>query len=221
MRLSVPIQTSRLQLRSLTAADATERYTGWLNDPEVNRYLETKSATLESTRQFIEACNEGTDVLLGIFLADRHIGNIKLRERDRDIGVMIGELDCWGQGYATEAIRALTAYAFDEMGMERLIAGCYRENVGSARAFLKAGWEEQGRQNGKIQLAIKKEPSMPVAEQRIIDDIEKVRAANNTPWMDLIRLGLELDPERTKEILRRIHSYDRQIWELLDELAQS
>ena len=153
MELRTPMHTERLVLRTLTAADATPRYLSWLRDPEVNRYLESRliEHSIESLRRFIETCNAGQDLLLGICLTDgNHIGNIKLGpvsdyHRHAPIGLLIGERGSWGHGYATEAILALTAHAFSTMGLEKLYAGAYASNVGSVRAFLKAGWLEEGR----------------------------------------------------------------------------
>lgn len=153
MELSAPIRTARLILRTLTPADATPRYLGWMRDPEVNRYLEARLAehTLESLQGFIETCNAGPDLLLGICLADgSHVGNIKLGpvnayHAHAAIGLLIGERASWGEGYATEAIDGLTAHAFSTMSLEKLYAGAYAANAGSIRAFLKAGWIEEGR----------------------------------------------------------------------------
>jgi RimJ/RimL family protein N-acetyltransferase len=61
------------------------------------------------------------------------------------MGLLIGEPASWGKGYATEAIVAVTAHAFSTMGLEKLYAGAYAANAGSIRAFLKAGWVEEGR----------------------------------------------------------------------------
>lgn len=55
----------------------------------------------------------------------------------------------------------------------------------------------------------------------LVDQIEEVRASNNRSWMDLMRLALELDPERAKQIISDIREHDRQILKLLDELASS
>ena len=55
----------------------------------------------------------------------------------------------------------------------------------------------------------------------LVDQIEEVRAANNRAWCDLMRLALEAEPQRAKEILAQIHQHDRQILNLLDELASS
>lgn len=161
MRVQPPLRTSRLILRTLTAADATDRYLGWMRDPETTRYLEARLVDhdLASLLAYIEACNGDSRVLLlGICLADgRHIGNIKLGPIDRyhghaSLGLLIGERECWGQGYATEAIVRLTTYAFADLGLQKITAGCYASNVGSARAFLKAGWAEEGRSKGRWRL---------------------------------------------------------------------
>jgi ribosomal-protein-alanine N-acetyltransferase len=155
MTLAAPLRTDRLLLRTLDAGDATARYLGWLSDTEVNRYLESRLSThtLDSLRAFIAQCNASADeLLLGICLADgRHVGNIKLGpvnafHRHAAVGLLIGERDCWGRGYASEAIGRVAAHAFDALEVEKLYAGCYASNVASLRAFLKAGFVEESRQ---------------------------------------------------------------------------
>ena len=176
MRLDTPIRTDRLLLRTLDAADATERYLAWMRDPETTRYLESRLVehSHESLVQFIEACNRGdTDLLLGICLPDgRHIGNIKLGpvnafHRHAAVGLLIGERDQRGAGYATEAIAAVTAHAFRVVGLEKLFAGCYATNVGSARAFLKAGWSEEGRSKGHWSFEGRREDNIQLGITRL------------------------------------------------------
>jgi [ribosomal protein S5]-alanine N-acetyltransferase len=80
---------------------------------------------------------------------DRHIGNIKIGpinqiHRFADIGLLIGERDCWGKGYATEALRLVTNYAFKTLNLHKLTAGCYDGNKGSEKAFIKAGFVVEG-----------------------------------------------------------------------------
>lgn len=154
MKLGAPLVTERLRLRTLSDGDVDERYLGWMRDPQVTRYLEARLGdhTLESLAQFVESCNASADqLLLGICLADgRHIGNIKLGpidpyHRHAAVGLLIGDKDRWGNGYAAEAIAGLTTHAFASLGLEKLYAGAYAANVGSIRAFLKAGWIEEGR----------------------------------------------------------------------------
>lgn len=44
-----------------------------------------------------------------------------------------------------------------------------------------------------------------------VDKIQKIREKNNQGWMDLLRLALEVAPERTKEILKGIVEKDKQV----------
>ncbi len=52
-----------------------------------------------------------------------------------------------------------------------------------------------------------------------IDQIEEIRKANNTLWMDLLRIAMTAKPESTKVILKNISSNDRKIFELTEKLA--
>ncbi|MGV8042519.1 MAG: GNAT family N-acetyltransferase [Thermoanaerobaculaceae bacterium] len=148
------IISNRLIFRTLTEADVSQRYVSWLNDPEVNRFLETRFATqtMESCRRFVvEMGLDPNSHLFGIFeRADGwHIGNIKLGfikppHRSGQLSLLIGEKTCWGKGYATEAVRAITRWGFDSLGLERIEAGCYEENLGSLKAFLNVGYTVEG-----------------------------------------------------------------------------
>jgi RimJ/RimL family protein N-acetyltransferase len=149
------INTERLYLRPLADADCTQAYVEWLNDPEVNRFLETRYVvqTPSSVRDFVRSVNaHDREHLFGIFLraGDRHIGNIKvgpigIHHPLADVSLFIGDRQSWGLGYASEAIAALSRYAFNELGVKKLSAGMYALNAGSYHAFRKAGFQEEGR----------------------------------------------------------------------------
>ncbi|NQU59157.1 MAG: GNAT family N-acetyltransferase [Rhodospirillales bacterium] len=150
LRLNSP----ELFLRPLTKDDASQTYVDWLNNPAINRFLETRFEvqSLESVRTFIEAINKRDDEhLFGIFLSEtgRHVGTIKVgpikpHHRVADVSLFIGEKDCWGQGLATNAIRLITGYAFKELGLSKLSASMYAPNIGSLAAFIKAGFRKEG-----------------------------------------------------------------------------
>jgi RimJ/RimL family protein N-acetyltransferase len=144
----------RVTLVTLHVEDVTERYVRWMSDPLVIRYLESRHApsSAERVREFVATTQADADQhLMAIRLqdGDEHIGNIKLGpvnrvHRSADIGIIIGERDQWGKGYATEAIALMTDHAFGTLGLHKLNAGCYAPNEGSARAFEKAGWTREG-----------------------------------------------------------------------------
>ena len=148
-----------IYLREVRLSDVSDRYCRWLNDPEVNQYLETRHAkqSLKSIKRYVESKIEKKDeIFLAICLkADgKHIGNIKLGpinpfHRFADVSLFIGEKDCWGMGIATEAISLLAKFAFDELHLNKLAAGCYAGNIGSARAFENAGFRREGLEKSK------------------------------------------------------------------------
>jgi len=145
------IKSTNLELRCLSGDEVTSSYLGWLNEPSVNQYLEVRHnppTTVEELTEALEATNASDDsILFGIFLSSTstHIGNIKIGpinwiHKRAEVGILIGDSTQWGKGYATEAIRSVCDYAGGELGLTRLIAGCYSENEGSKQAFIKAGF---------------------------------------------------------------------------------
>lgn len=152
MLIHEPLRTEGLELRCLREDDVGEDYLRWLNDPLVNQFLEVRHSppqSISELRIFVRTVNESSDsLLLGMFTQQgrRHIGNIKLgpinyKHKRADIGIVCGERSEWGKGYATKAISLLSDFAEQKLDLQRLSAGCYSSNEGSARAFLKSGFK--------------------------------------------------------------------------------
>jgi RimJ/RimL family protein N-acetyltransferase len=154
------LETENLVLRPLHVDDVSEAYVGWLNDPEINRFLESRFVlhSLASVQSFVQAMSKDRkNILFGIFekASKRHVGNIKvgpidLHHETAVVGLMIGERACWGRGYATEAISEVSRYGFMQLGLKKLVAGVYENNIGSLRAFQKAGYDIEGRQRNQF-----------------------------------------------------------------------
>jgi len=155
MILKYALQTPQLSLASLSVEHASDPYLAWMNNQVVTQYTESHGRQFAASdlAAFIDGCNADPGVLLlGMFDRSdgKHVGNIKLGPIERrhsrgDIGLIVGDKSKWGRGYAREAIAALTDYAFSVLDIAKVTAGCYASNVGSQRAFLAAGWEEEGR----------------------------------------------------------------------------
>lgn len=151
---TLKLSGKNIYLRPVRKSDVGEVYLGWLNDPEVNRYLESRFVrhTLKSLEEFVVQMSRlKGNIFFAICLNDddRHIGNIKIGPVDvhhqfAHVGIVIGAKELWGRGLATEAIVLATDYAFKELGLHKLLAGCYATNMGSARAFMKAGYKREG-----------------------------------------------------------------------------
>lgn len=56
-------------------------------------------------------------------------------------------------------------------------------------------------------------------DAELIDQIERIRARNNTHWMNLVRLAFELAPDRARHIMQEIERLDGEVRRLTQELA--
>ena len=149
-----PIVTPRLMLRPVGVDDISAAYLDGLNDPDVVRWTEARHVvwTRERAAEWIERSNvPGVSLLLGWFVrgSGKHIGNIRLfnmhpLHRRAELSLIVFDKTEWSKGYATEAVTAVTAYAFATLALHRIHADYYAGNAASARVFAKAGYEIEG-----------------------------------------------------------------------------
>jgi len=143
-----------IYLQSINEQDVSEEYVQWLNDPQVNQYLETRfyPQDLQSVTAFItQMIKNANEHLFTIRLksTDKHIGNIKVgainnHHNIADISLFIGDKSSWGKGIAKQAIQLISRYSFTELKLRKLCAGAYKPNVASTKAFLTAGYISDG-----------------------------------------------------------------------------
>jgi RimJ/RimL family protein N-acetyltransferase len=81
------------------------------------------------------------------------IGAIRLgvqaRHRKGDLGYWVA-VDYWGQGYATEAARAVIEFGAKHFELEKITAHHLIENPASGRVMQKLGMVEEGVLHGEI-----------------------------------------------------------------------
>ena len=143
-----------IYLSSLTLEDVSLNYLSWLNNPQVNQFLETRFETqsIESISDYIQkSLNTNNEYLFAIRTigGNEHIGNIKLgpinnNHKIGDISLFIGDTNFWGKGVAVEAINTITKFAFEQLDLYKISAGAYAENTASTNAFIKAGYKKDG-----------------------------------------------------------------------------
>jgi RimJ/RimL family protein N-acetyltransferase len=96
--------------------------------------------------EFIAAVNkrDGEACFL-LMLGGRLIGacGIDPRAEGPELGYWLG-VPYWGQGYATEAVRAVVDYAFGDLGHEALQAGARVNNPASRRVLEKCAFQWTG-----------------------------------------------------------------------------
>ena len=58
----------------------------------------------------------------------------------------------WNKGYATEAVKQIIIFGFDNINLHRIEAGCAIQNIGSIRVLEKAGMIKEGRKRKVLPL---------------------------------------------------------------------
>lgn len=140
------IETERLRLRPLTLDDAEAEFV-WLSDPKVNRYMPYNLYTsLEQVREWLtKVINDDSRHLEfgferksdGLLIG---AGSVCPNEKEGawEIGYNL-RADCWNQGYATEAARALIDFAHQTFGATEFFAGHAVNNPASGRVMEHCG----------------------------------------------------------------------------------
>ena len=144
------LETERLILREMTMSDSEDMLRLY-SDPEVQKY--TGEDIITSTegihRKIAEKMDDYAKYGYGRWITVLKEGNqfvgwaglAYLPEFDEtDVGYRF-LTEFWGRGLATEASRAILAYAFEQLGLERIIAIAMKENKASIRVMEKIGMQ--------------------------------------------------------------------------------
>lgn len=143
------IPGKRVYLRELTPKNASKEYCAWLNDSEVNKYLETRKCNIPELKRYIQKqLDDPNSFFVGIFdkKNNKHIGNIKLepidwKNKKAVFGILIGNKDYWGKGIGTEATKLIVDYAFKDMNLNEIELGVISENKAAIKVYEKVGFK--------------------------------------------------------------------------------
>jgi RimJ/RimL family protein N-acetyltransferase len=150
--LRVPVETDRLLLRPFTTADV-DHLVELDSDPEVMRFL---NGGIPTPREMVEqrilpaflgeyarsggfgvwaAIEKASGEFVGWFAFHPPEGG---NRADVTLGYRLRR-SAWGRGYATEGARALIREGFAELGVRRVTATTYQDNLASRRVMEKLG----------------------------------------------------------------------------------
>ena len=153
MTLPRNFQTERLWLRPPRLDDAQAMFDGYSQDPEVTKYLIWRPhRSIEDTHGFLKMAfleMESGKACHYVFerKSDRQVMgtfNLQLKGSEACFGFAIGK-PYWGQGYVTEALKAVLEWTMAREGIRRVYATCDVDNLASARVMEKAGMKLEGR----------------------------------------------------------------------------
>ncbi|KAA0549938.1 GNAT family N-acetyltransferase [Bacillus sp. BGMRC 2118] len=148
------LTTDRLQLRRITLEDK-ENVFAYFSDDLVTRYFGIDNFTkMEEAEAIINAFNNGFEqkqaIRWGIALkeTDELIGSIGFHNISKnnarvEVGYEITRKE-WNKGYATEALKAVINFLFNDACFNRIGATIRPENEASKQLVRKLGFQEEG-----------------------------------------------------------------------------
>jgi ribosomal-protein-alanine N-acetyltransferase len=146
------VETERLLLKRLRLADA-DAMSKVFGDPEVMRFgdgIQTSKWIHDWLRDCLETYQQDSGIGPWAVVEKRITSTIGYcglfhfpdvcGQPETEIGYRLAR-SWWGQGYATEAVMAVRDYAFNKLGMLRLIAMIDPQNLASIRVAEKSGMQ--------------------------------------------------------------------------------
>jgi ribosomal-protein-alanine N-acetyltransferase len=147
-RSPIILETERLILRFQRASDVPALVDLW-SDPQVTRHLGGPRDRAWLRSELEEVAQDPYAERYDLWpVVEKETGRVvghcglldkEVEEKAEIELIYILAASAWGKGYATEIGRALKRYAFEHMGIERLIALIKPENGASERVALKVG----------------------------------------------------------------------------------
>jgi RimJ/RimL family protein N-acetyltransferase len=152
-----PIETERLLIRPLDPATDVDAVLAYQSREDVCRYIPyfprtreqiaERLADPERMRSTIEKEGEVVSLALVVRETGTLVGDVILvwssaEHRSGEIGYVINP-DHQGNGYATEACRAMLALAFDGLDLHRVIARIDERNAASGAVLRRIGMRQE------------------------------------------------------------------------------
>jgi len=131
------------------------KYTEWLNDFEVAKYLllYRQQITAAKEKEILTKMSERGDYIFAIIdkKTDGLIGNcgfhnINAVNRRAEFGIFIGDKNCQNKGFGTEAGKLLLDFGFNILNLNNILLEVYSFNERAIKAYEKIGFKHIGKQ---------------------------------------------------------------------------
>lgn len=143
----IKLETERLIIRPTNTNDVSKIHE-MLSDEETMKYFVEGVYSKQKVFEFINRNQKETHhFTILLKSSNRIVGKLSYNpwfmKRTKEIGWIIFKT-AEGNGYATEAARAIIQFAFEKEKIHRLIATCQPENTASLRVCEKLGMKLEG-----------------------------------------------------------------------------
>jgi len=147
------IQGKLINLRPLKKEDLDE-IMRWINNLEVTKYLNSflfPVSRMEEEKyleKMMSKNNEQKNMVIenkkSHYIGQITLDHIDWKNRNAELGVVIGNKKNWGKGFGTEAIELLLEYGFHHMNLYNIYLWVFEYNKRGIRCYEKCGFKKDG-----------------------------------------------------------------------------
>jgi len=147
----------RVRLRPPERSDL-KQFVAWLSNPAQRPFITIRYISEALEERWFERALDGmagpTPSLLH-FVIETHDGHVPIgmvsldsinwRDREAEVGIIIGESAQWGHGYGSDAMCTILTVAFKWYQLHRVHLRVIADNARAIRSYEKCGFQLEGR----------------------------------------------------------------------------
>ena len=146
---NVRIHTEKYLIRTIETTDASDRWAGWMSDPEAMHMLNMPARSWKKADvvDYIKTFDQRSSLLLGIFEKQRgtHIGiftvDINHMLSQFLVNLLIGEPDYRNKHVTSSIALPFREYFFETLGLNTSMASVLARNAAMIHYLQKNGWK--------------------------------------------------------------------------------
>lgn len=158
----VALATERFHVRSLTTADASDRWSNWSADADVMGPLNIPIRRLskDDLARYIARFDNDNGYLIGVFAKTMslHIGFFMIEANKMHatagFNLVIGDKQYWGKGVVNEVRAALLDEFFERRGAEKAFGTPLARNFPAVFNYKAQGWRLEGVMKGQCKSVV-------------------------------------------------------------------
>ena len=123
-----------------------------MNDKDINRYLQSGgNYSIEKLSDYLNEVELKPKYFWAITVkqSKEHIGNIKIdpihfKNKYGEYGIMVGDKNFWGKGFAKEASEEVIRFCFQELDLRKINLGVISINEDAVNLYKELGFVVEG-----------------------------------------------------------------------------
>jgi diamine N-acetyltransferase len=133
-------------------------FVSWLKNPVLRQYITIRYISDALEERWFEGLLTDTSrnppgrlhFVIELLSSAQPVGvvafdDINWRDRDAELGIIIGDPEFWGQGYGTDALHTMLEVGFSWYNLHRVHLYAVHDNVRAVRIYEKCGFCHEGR----------------------------------------------------------------------------